>query len=218
MQARPACQATLNGGRSCDLPLQHVPERLLLVPPAQAQRDRCVLHRSDNRASRVLAILAERRHPLLRGVEAACPYWEVCGVGAPVHVGADGPGCVLEVEETFGLIVRYLDTLDEVGAVSHPLVDQAVADLVVRRLLLSRIEAHLATRGILEEIRTTGDGGERVTTGRASSLLRQVVALAQSIRVEETRLLPQQASSGAAQTDGRWLYVTEDRTEPEEPA
>lgn len=205
------CAQAVAGGANCGLPVHDVPAELLLVEPAQAQSGRCLRHRDDKRISRVLAVLAERRHPVLEGAPPVCPYSEVCGAAPPALPAAHGPGCVLELHEAVGHITRYLLALGDGGRAPEALTDQLVANLTVRQLLLSRVESRLIARGVIEEVRTISDSGERVTSGRASSLLRAAAQLAQSIRCDEERLIAPRDGNRRRADDG-WFYLADDRT------
>jgi hypothetical protein len=80
-------------------------------------------------------------------------------------------------------------------------------------MIVSRIESHLVQQGIIEEIVVTGGESERVTTGRASSLLRSMKELARSIGQDEQRLLAMHAGAPTpGRADDSWLMVTDDRT------
>lgn len=206
-----ACQFVVSPGRTCSLVCHPLPERFRLhAQPAQDVF--CLLHRSDNRVSLVLGVIAERREPILAGTELRCAYCR------EVLLDPTRSICLLSLEEAIGLVVRYLDAIAQLDIAPTPVTDVQIADLVILRLMLSQVQGHLLREGIVEAVHVQSDSGQRTTTGRVSSFLREMRALEETIRQGEAQLLSVPSAGSKHGGDDRWLIVTDDRTDETSPA
>jgi hypothetical protein len=191
-EEQPLCEAEWALEVACPHPIAEVATAFRMT--GYRKQNKCFLHRNDNVISRVLRLLTEKGFAVLM----RCPH------GCRLHNGDLGcecekqsPGklkarkntfCSLEIEvavETISLAAEQLCFLDKNLT---PQQFRQMADLAEARLILRRLENHLAAHGLVEEVITTSDKGDRTTSGRVSSFLDARMRLMQLVRGHESDL------------------------------
>ena len=176
----PACDALWAPGVPCPHPVPRIPKAFRTR--GFRVRPRCYLHRGDNVTSKVLHLLTEKGSAVL----ARCP--DGCHDDACRIPRATAAFCRYEVEAAVEVIELAAGQLCALSRDLAPQQFRLLADLTTARVILRRIENHLAREGVVEEVTTTSDNGERITRGTLSSFLEGRSRLLRVIRQHELDL------------------------------
>jgi len=177
-----ACDAEWAPGVPCPHPVPRIPKAFRIR--GFRSQSRCYLHRGDNVISKVLHLLTEKGSAVL----ARCPHGcldDPCPVAGGMRRDTF---CRDEVAAAVGVIKLAAYQLCALSRDLAPQQFRLLADLATARVILRRIEAHLAREGVVEEVVTTSNNGERVTRGTLSSFLEGRARLLRIIRQHELDL------------------------------
>lgn len=186
------CEAEWAAGCRCPHPVPDVPPAFR--SPGFRRQAKCYLHRRDNALSKALCLLSERGYTVLLRCPEGCRQYGG-GFGCDCRRADGRPAkprrrtyCRYEVEAAIDILRLSLEQLMSTGQHLTPQHFRRLADLCTARLILGRLESRLAERGLVEEITSTSDNGERTTSGRVSSFLAARARLLSIVRQDERDL------------------------------
>ncbi len=186
------CVAEWTSGVLCPRAAPEIPPPLRTA--GYREQPKCYLHRNDNVVSKVLHLLADRGYAVLMRCPDGCAHYGG-SFGCDCKTG-DGQlarprrstYCLYEVDAAIVIIQLAVEQLLAMESHLSPQHFRRLADLCSARLILGRLESHLVQHGVVDEVSTQTDNGQRTTSGRVSSFVAARLRLMALVRQHERDL------------------------------